>query len=69
METGVAYVFDAASGSLVHTLANPTPGYFDSFGNAVAISGNTVIVGAQWEGDRTPAVVGDAYLFDATRAP
>ena len=32
--------------TLLHTLNNPTPEYADNFGNSVAISGNTIVVGA-----------------------
>lgn len=42
---GVAYVFDLA-GTLLHTLALPTPAAGDAFGSAVAVSGGRVAVGA-----------------------
>ena len=61
---GSAYVFDAASGNLLHTLNNPTPDASDEFGYSVAISGNTIVVGAH--GDNTNATcAGSAYVFDA----
>ncbi len=62
--SGFVYVFDATTGSLRHTLANPTPGYDDFFGSSVAVSGNIVVVGAY--GDDTVAnSAGSAYVFDA----
>ena len=63
--SGQAYVFDAKTGKLLITLANPTPDRGDLFGNAVAVSGNTVVVGAAF--DRTHGEYsGRAYVFDAT---
>ncbi len=64
-DAGSAYVFNAATGSLVSTLANPTPAANDRFGNSVAISGNTVVVGASHD-DAGATDAGSAYLFDAT---
>ena len=62
---GSAYVFDAISGALLRTLNNPTPEIGDGFGQDVAISGNTIVVGAA--GDDTGATdAGSAYVFDAT---
>jgi large repetitive protein len=61
---GSAYVFDAATGNLVRTLANPTPAEGDRYGNSVAVAGNTVIVGAPND-DTTAAENGSAYVFDA----
>jgi len=45
-DAGSAYVFDATTGGLLRTLNNPTPAASDYFGNSVAVSGNTVVVGA-----------------------
>ena len=61
---GAAYVFDAASGNLRWTLNNPTPNGEDQFGYSMAVSGNTIVVGAP--GDNTDAdSAGAAYVFDA----
>jgi outer membrane protein assembly factor BamB len=57
-DSGQAYVFDATTGALIATLANPSPSSFDFFGASVSVSGNTVVVGALNSGQ--------AYLFDAT---
>src|SRR5205807_709088 len=62
---GSAYVFNATTGALVVTLNNPTPAYQYFFGVSVAVSGNTVVVGADL--DDTGAVdAGSAYVFNAT---
>ena len=64
-DAGAAYVFDATTGNLLHTLNNPTPAASDYFGRSVAVSGNLVVVGAS--GDDTGATdAGAAYVFDAT---
>jgi hypothetical protein len=61
---GSAYLFDATTGSLLHTLNNPTPEYHDYFGCSVAVSGSTVVIGANY--DNTGATdAGSAYVFDA----
>ena len=54
---GAAYLFDGASGQLMQTFANPSPGAWDAFGISVAALGNRVIVGTQ-DGNA-------AYSFDA----
>lgn len=51
-DSGVAYVFDAVTGSLRSTLVNPNPvgtGFGDQFSWSVAISGNRAVVGASGE--------------------
>src|SRR5205823_6239789 len=51
--------------ALIATLNNPTPGNGCYFGYSVAVSGNTVVVGAH--GDDTGAYdAGSAYVFNAT---
>ena len=58
-----AYVFDASTGNLVSTLADPVPGIND-FGASVAVRGNTVVVGA-YAADTGAADSGAACIFDA----
>src|SRR5439155_776531 len=59
-----AYVFNATTGALVTTLNDPTPASSDYFGISVAVSGNTVVVGAA--GDATGGYQsGSAYVFNA----
>jgi len=64
-DAGAAYVFDAANGSLLCTLNNPTPAASDQFGWSVAVSGSTVVVGA-YSDDTGATDAGAAYVFDAT---
>ena len=63
-DAGSAYVFDAVSGALLHTLNNPTPAVYELFGANVAISGNTIVVGALRD-DTGATDAGSAYVFDA----
>ncbi len=57
--SGAVYVFDAATGALVQTLANPNL-TVPSFGAAVATTGTQILVGAPTGGPGG----GAAYLFD-----
>src|SRR5205823_3142641 len=63
-DVGSAYVFNATTGALVTTLNNPTPATYDDFGNSVAVSGNTVAVGA-FQDDTGAMESGSAYVFNA----
>ena len=67
--SGKAYIFDATTGSLLHTLHNPnaySTSANDNFGISVAISGNLAIIGARYEDDAGGTDSGKAYIFDAT---
>jgi hypothetical protein len=64
-DAGAAYVFNATTGELVSTLANPTPVASDNFGYSVSVSGDTVVVGAQYD-DTTATDAGSAYVFQAS---
>jgi hypothetical protein len=64
-DSGSAYVFNATTGALVTTLANPTPAASDAFGYSVAISGTTVVVGAPND-DTGTTDSGTAYVFSTT---
>ena len=55
-DSGAAYVFDSATGAVVHTLTPADAAAGDQFGQSVAIDGNLVVVGT----------LGAAYLFDAS---
>jgi FG-GAP repeat len=60
---GAAYLFDGATGQLLHTFQSPNPAAGDWFGLAVAAVGSNVLVGAV--GDDTEAHdAGAAFLFD-----
>ena len=65
IESGKVYIFDATTGSLLHTLHNPNAygtSYTDYFGSSVAISGNRVVVGAHGEDD-AGETSGKAYIY------
>ena len=64
--SGKVYIFDATTGSLLHTLNNPNAygtSASDYFGWAVSISGTNVIVGAYIEDDAGGAYSGKAYVY------
>jgi hypothetical protein len=68
-EAGKAYIFNVATGALLHTLDNPNPygtSAIDYFGSSVAISGNYAIVGAQYEDDASGTEAGKAYIYNVT---
>jgi len=68
-DSGKAYIFNVTSGALVHTLDNPNAygtSSGDHFGDSVAISGNSVIVGAYAEDDAGGGYSGKAYIFNVT---
>jgi len=64
---GRAYVFDAVTGDLVHTLEAPDAQEWDYFGISGRIESGKIYVGAAWEsggaGDPTP-YEGCIYVFD-----
>ncbi len=60
--SGKAYIFNVSTGALVHTLDNPNAAANSYFGWAVAISGNTAIVGA-WGASSSS---GKAYIFNVS---
>ncbi len=64
---GLAYVFERNNGGLdnwgnVAVLAASDSRVVDEFGTSVCISGDTVVVGAPFEGDYSPN--GQAYVFE-----
>lgn len=62
-DEGAVYLFDGATGQLLHTFLSPTPDIGDDFGSAVATVGNNIAIAAAF--DATAAVNGGAvYLFD-----
>ena len=66
--SGNAYIFDVATGALLFTLDNPNAASTtlnDRFGEAVGISGDFAIVGANAE-DAVGAGSGTVYIFDVT---
>ena len=63
-DAGTAYVFDTTTGALIATLDNPDPMPDDLFGNSVAVSGTTAVVGAFWDDPGGIEDAGTAYVFD-----
>ena len=63
IDSGSAYLFDAATGQQIAKLLPDDGALWDLFGIRVAISGATAIVGAPHDGDNGSAS-GSAYLFD-----
>jgi len=67
--SGEAYIINATTGALIHTLDNPNAfdtSANDRFGFAVAISGNNCIVSADSEDDAGGTTSGKAYIFNVT---
>jgi hypothetical protein len=62
---GIAFQFDVKTGSLIRPLTSLSPQAGGSFGYAVAVSGQTVVVGAPGETSITGGQAGNVYVFDA----
>ena len=61
--SGIAYIFNAVTGSLIHTLRNPESNKASNYyGESVSISGNYAIVGALYTDNSS----GKAYIFNVT---
>jgi hypothetical protein len=56
--SGAVYLFDASTGSLIHTFRNPTTGQSDWFGDSLAVVGNQILIGS-------PAA-NSAFLYDGS---
>ncbi len=65
---GHAYVFSAATGTLIKSFSSPNAEAGGEFGLAVAISGDDVVVGAPEETVSGMASAGHAYILDTTAA-
>lgn len=65
LDSGKAYIYSTATGSLVYTLTNPNtyPSVADLFGWSVAICDNYAIVGAFAEDDASGSSSGKAYIY------
>ena len=66
-DSGKAYIFNNATGALVHTLDNPNPygtSDTDRFGFSVAITDTYAIVGAFAEDDAGGTTSGKAYIYN-----
>ena len=61
--SGIAYIFNAVTGSLIHTLRNPESNKSSNYyGESVSISGNNAIVGAVYTDNSS----GKAYIYNVT---
>lgn len=65
-DAGNAYVFSTTTGDLLATLSSPSPSAGGYFGDSVAISGSTVVVGAPGETSAGKSSAGNAYVFSAS---
>jgi hypothetical protein len=63
--SGSAYLFDITAGVQIAKLTPADGAEGDWFGDAVALSGNTALIGSWRDGDNGPNS-GSAYLFNAT---
>lgn len=63
---GEAYVYSASTGKLLYSLTSPNEQVKGFFGNAVALNGTAVVVGAPFETSDGQALAGNAYVFNAT---
>lgn len=61
---GIAYLYSAMTGSLLHTLNNPAPSAGDNFGSAMSIDGNSIAIGVPSE-DTPVSGSGGVSLFSA----
>ena len=65
LTSGSAYSFDVTTGQELSKLTACDGASGDRFGDAVAVSGNTAVIGA-WEDDDNGTSSGSAYVFDLT---
>lgn len=66
VDSGKAYMFDITTGALIRTFNDPNPvgtSASDNFGMPVAISGNSVLIGATGESDGVNSYAGKAYIY------
>jgi hypothetical protein len=64
-DAGAAYIFDTSTGAQLHKLMADDALANDNFGESVAISGNTVVIGARGS-DTGGNNAGVIYVFDAS---
>lgn len=67
IEKGAVYVFDVKTGNQLFKLTSTDGRHNDTFGNSVAVSGNTAVIGARnydYISSITGRHAGSAYLFD-----
>ncbi len=66
--TGEVNLFSAATGVRLETFNDPMPTISDTFGGAVAIDGNTILVGARFDDTLGPNI-GQAFIVSAVPLP
>jgi len=68
---GGAYLFTKSGSSWPSTgsVSDPVPADYEQFGQAVAISGSRVLVGAQEQTVGTNAIEGEVFIFPGPEAP
>lgn len=69
VNVGVAYIINAVSGSVMHTIVDPNAYDIrdnDQFGRTCDISGNYAIAGAIYEDSAAGNTVGAAYIMDVS---
>jgi filamentous hemagglutinin family protein len=64
-DSGAVYLFDGTTGGLLQTFTNPEPSVNAQFGDAIAVLGTNLIVGAHLD-DTAGVDSGVAYSFDAS---
>jgi hypothetical protein len=64
VNSGVAYLFNIATGAQIAQYSHPAASGNDRFGESVSLSDNKVLVGA-WQTSAGATNTGAAYLFDA----
>jgi hypothetical protein len=62
-QSGVIYVYDRDTGTLLDTIYNPAPTISGGFGNTLEPTGSQVLVGATWNEEAT-VKAGVVYLID-----
>jgi hypothetical protein len=62
---GNAYAFNVTTGKLLSNFTSPNPQFAGFFGHSVAVSGNTVVIGAPDENASGFGEAGNAYTFNA----
>ena len=64
---GTVYIFDLLSGTPanpIHTIFNPQPGIGDQFGFALAIEGQTVVIGGWLDSNGGLGASGSTFVYD-----
>jgi hypothetical protein len=65
LEAGRAYTFSVTTGKLIKGLTSPNPQDPGYFGGSVALTGNTIVIGAPYESVFGYDYAGRAYAFNA----